>query len=132
MALAEQLMRTCYEMYRQVPTGVAPERVVFTVLNAAQSQTERGVCIPTAATLPCCAGAELPHGCLQAPHVTATWCALSSSAGPHCVGHQLPLLHNPYCMALAVLVPYLRMHARRESPRLEAGTSRSTSGQLQT
>jgi hypothetical protein len=30
MDLAESLMHTCYEMYRQVPVGIAPDIVHFT------------------------------------------------------------------------------------------------------
>jgi hypothetical protein len=30
MVLAEKLMTSCYEMYRQVPCGLSPEIVVFT------------------------------------------------------------------------------------------------------
>jgi hypothetical protein len=29
LELAENLMHTCYEMYRQTPTGLAPEIVFF-------------------------------------------------------------------------------------------------------
>jgi len=29
LKLAEELMRTCYEMYRQMPTGLSPELAVF-------------------------------------------------------------------------------------------------------
>ena len=33
LAIARELMRTCYEMYARTPTGLAPEIVHFTVHN---------------------------------------------------------------------------------------------------
>jgi hypothetical protein len=68
MALAEQLMRSCYEMYRQVPTGIAPDAVIFTVQDAAVPKKESGVRFQIAATLPSCVGPKLPNSGMQGRH----------------------------------------------------------------
>lgn len=40
LEVAEDLMRTCYEMYRRTPTGLAPELVYFETSEAAHAHSE--------------------------------------------------------------------------------------------
>ena len=39
LAIAEDLMRTCYEMYRRTPTGLAPELAFFETSEAGHSHS---------------------------------------------------------------------------------------------
>lgn len=57
LELAENLMHTCYEMYRQTPTGLAPEIVFFLGPEKDFPKAHQVRC-------PCCCGCRTSHNML--------------------------------------------------------------------
>ena len=45
MSIAKSLMYTCYQMYRQMPTGLSPEIVHFNMAKGADTDIYVKVCL---------------------------------------------------------------------------------------